>query len=132
LGYPPWVHVLPYIEDMPSALAAVDLAVSRSGAMTTAELLNQGLPAVLVPLPTAAANHQAHNARALAEAGTAVAVSQVGLTADRLWAEVVRLAEDGTSLARMRGAALGRARPSAASEIAADVEALLTTRAGVR
>ncbi len=132
LGYPPWVHVLPYIEDMPSALAAADLAVSRSGAMTTAELLNQGLPAVLVPLPTAAANHQAHNARALAEAGAAVAVSQAGLTADRLWAEVVRLAEDGTSLARMRGAALGRARPSAASEIAADVEALLTTRAGVR
>jgi len=69
LGDPPWVHVLPYIEDMPSALAAADLAVTRSGAMTTSELLNQGLPAVLVPLPTAAANHQAHNAMALAQAG---------------------------------------------------------------
>ncbi len=132
LGDPPWVHVLPYIEDMPSALAAADLAVSRSGAMATAELLNQGLPAVLVPLPTAAANHQAQNAMALAEAGAAVVVSQAGLTADRLWAEVVRLVEDEASLARMRRAALGRARPSAASEIAADVEGLLTTRAGIR
>ena len=132
LGDPPWVHVLPYIEDMPSALAAADLAVSRSGAMTTAELLNQGLPAVLVPLPTAAANHQAHNAMALAEAGAAVVASQAGLTADRLWAEVVCLVEDEASLANLRGAALSRARPSAASEIAADVEGLLSIRAGTR
>ncbi len=127
LGDPPWLHVLPYIEDMPSALAAADFAVTRSGAMTTAELLNQGLPAVLVPLPTAAANHQAHNAMALAEAGAAVVASQAGLTGDRLWAEVLRLAEDEASLASMREAALSRARPHAASEIAADVEGLLKT-----
>ena len=127
LGDPPWLHVLPYIEDMPSALAAADFAVTRSGAMTTAELLNQGLPAVLVPLPTAAAGHQAHNAMALAEAGAAVVASQAGLTGDRLWAEVLRLAEDEASLASMREAALSRARPQAASEIAADVEGLLKT-----
>ena len=131
LGDPPWVHVLPYIEDMPSALAAADLAVTRSGAMTTSELLNQGLPAVLVPLPTAAANHQAHNAMALAQAGAAVVVSQPHLTGELLWAEVVRLAEDEVTLADMRAAALSRARPDAASEIAADVERLLATRAGV-
>jgi UDP-N-acetylglucosamine--N-acetylmuramyl-(pentapeptide) pyrophosphoryl-undecaprenol N-acetylglucosamine transferase len=131
LGDPPWVHVLPYIEDMPSALAAADLAVTRSGAMTTSELLNQGLPAVLVPLPTAAANHQAHNAMALAQAGAAVVVSQPHLTGELLWAEVVRLAEDEATLADMRAAALSRARPDAASEIAADVERLLATRAGV-
>ena len=131
LGDPPWVHVLPYIEDMPSALAAADLAVTRSGAMTTSELLNQGLPAVLVPLPTAAANHQAHNAMALAQAGAAVVVSQPHLTGELLWAEVVRLAEDEATLADMRAAALRRARPDAASEIAADVERLLATRAGV-
>ncbi len=131
LGDPPWVHVLPYIEDMPSALAAADLAVTRSGAMTTSELLNQGLPAVLVPLPTATANHQAHNAMALAQAGAAVVVSQAHLTGELLWAEVVRLAEDEATLADMRAGALSRARPDAASEIAADVERLLATRAGV-
>jgi UDP-N-acetylglucosamine:LPS N-acetylglucosamine transferase len=48
-----------------------------------------------------------------------------------LWAEVVRLAEDEATLADMRAAALSRARPDAASEIAADVERLLATRAGV-
>jgi len=132
MGDPTWVHVLPYIEDMPSALAAADLAVSRSGAMTTAEWLNQGLPSVLVPLPTAAANHQAHNAMALAEAGAAVVASQAGLTGERLWSEVVRLVEDETSLASMRDAALARARPNAASEIAADVERLLSSRGGAR
>jgi UDP-N-acetylglucosamine--N-acetylmuramyl-(pentapeptide) pyrophosphoryl-undecaprenol N-acetylglucosamine transferase len=131
MGDPPWVHALPYIEDIPSALAAADLAVSRSGAMTTAEWLNQGLPSVLVPLPTAAANHQEHNAIALAEAGAAVLVSQAGLTGDRLWSEVVRLTEDEASLTNIRDAALARARPHAASEIAADVERLLTTRGDV-
>ena len=131
MGDPPWVHALPYIEDMPSALAAADLAVSRSGAMTTAEWLNQGLPSVLVPLPTAAANHQEHNAIALTEAGAAVLVSQAGLTGDRLWSEVVHLTEDEASLTNMRDAALARARPHAASEIAADVERLLTMRGDV-
>ncbi len=124
--------MLPYIEDMPSALAAADFAVTRSGAIFTAELLNQGLPSLQVPLPTAAANHQAHNALALAEAGAAVVVSQAGLTGERLWAEVVRLAEDEASRASMGEAALSRARPSAASEIAADVEGLLSTRGDVR
>ena len=89
------------------------------------------LPAVLVPLPTAAANHQAHNAMALAQAGAAVVVSQAHLTGELLWAEVVRLAEDEATLADMRAGALSRARPDAASEIAADVERLLATRAGV-
>jgi UDP-N-acetylglucosamine--N-acetylmuramyl-(pentapeptide) pyrophosphoryl-undecaprenol N-acetylglucosamine transferase len=117
---------------MPSALAAADLAVSRSGAMTTAEWLNQGLPSVLVPLPTAAANHQAHNAAALAEAGAAVVASQAGLTGERLWSEIVRLVEDETSLANMREAALARARPNAASEIAADVVRLLSSQGGAR
>lgn len=132
MGGPLWVHALPYIEDMPSALATADLAVSRSGAMTTAEWLNQGLPSVLVPLPTAAANHQMHNAMALADAGAAVVANQEGLTGERLWSTVVQLVEDETSLGDMRDAALARARPNAASEIAADVERLLSSQGGTR
>jgi UDP-N-acetylglucosamine--N-acetylmuramyl-(pentapeptide) pyrophosphoryl-undecaprenol N-acetylglucosamine transferase len=62
---------LPYIQEMPRALAAADLAVSRAGAMALAELCAWGIPSVLVPLPTAAANHQHHNAVALADAGAA-------------------------------------------------------------
>ena len=127
-GAPGWVHALPYIEDMPAALAAADVALCRAGAMFTAELLNQGLPALLVPLPTAAADHQSANARALAQAGAAVHVPQAELTADRLWSELGALLSDPAALARMRRAALERARPDAAHEIAADIGTFLPPR----
>jgi len=124
-GSPSWIHAVPYIEDMPAALAAADLAVSRAGAMTTAELLNNGLPAILIPLPTAAANHQEKNAEALAEAGAALVAHEEGLTGAALWDRVVRLAADGELRAGMAAAALDRARPEAAVDIARDVETFL-------
>ena len=124
-GSPAWVHALPYIEDVPGALAAADLAVGRAGAMTTAEFLESGLPAILVPLPTAAADHQAHNARALEAAGAAVVAPEAGLTGAALWAHVARLAEDADLRRRMAAAARGRAHPGAAAAIASAVAALL-------
>ena len=124
-GAPESIHVVPYLEDMPSALAAADLAVSRAGAMATAELLSQGLPAVLVPLPTAAEGHQMHNARALADAGTAVMVPQSELTAEVLASELKRLIADAKALARMRRRALDRAQPDAGRQIAADIASFL-------
>lgn len=124
-GSPGWVHALGYLDDLPSVLAAADLAVSRSGAMSTAELLDRGLPAVLVPLPTAAAGHQMQNARSLENAGAAVVAPQDELTGERLWAEVERLLASPELLARMRRAALALARPNAAADIAADIETLL-------
>ena len=123
-----WVRMVPYVEDMPAALAAADFAVSRAGAMTTAEFLNQGLPAVLVPLPTAAADHQMRNARALEGAGAARVVPEGELDTTRLWDELVALAADADTRRRMREAALARARPGAAREIAADVASLLRSR----
>jgi UDP-N-acetylglucosamine--N-acetylmuramyl-(pentapeptide) pyrophosphoryl-undecaprenol N-acetylglucosamine transferase len=125
-GSPAWVHAVPYIDDMPSALAAADLSVGRAGAMSTAELLNQGLPAVLVPLPSAAADHQTENARSLERAGAAVTAPQSELDGGRLWGEILGLLGDPERLASMRSAALRLARPSAAAEIAADVELLLS------
>ena len=78
-----------YIDEMPKALAAADIALSRAGAMATAELLAWGIPALLVPLPTAAADHQTHNARALEAAGAAVCLPQAALTPELLWTELV-------------------------------------------
>ena len=124
-GPPESIHVVPYLEDMPNALATADIAVSRAGAMATAELLNQGLPAVLVPLPTAAADHQTHNARALADAGAAVVVPESELTAEVLASELRSLISAPEALALMRRRALDRARPDARSKIAADVASLL-------
>jgi UDP-N-acetylglucosamine--N-acetylmuramyl-(pentapeptide) pyrophosphoryl-undecaprenol N-acetylglucosamine transferase len=112
------VQVRGYIEDMPAALAAADVAVSRAGAMATAELLAWGRPMLLVPLPTAAADHQTHNAQALESAGAAVMLREAELTPERLWADVLGLVADDARLAAMSAAARDRARPHAAREIA--------------
>ena len=125
-------RAVPYLRsrEMYQALAAADLAVSRAGAMTTSEFLAWGLPSVLVPLPTAAEDHQTRNALALEAAGAAVHLpendpAEGRLTGRRLWARVARLlAPDSDALARMSEAARRRARPEAAREIAAAVARL--------
>lgn len=121
LGVDDWVHAVGYIDAMPKALAAADLAVSRAGAMGTAELMAWGIPSVLVPLPTAAADHQTHNARALEEHGAAVALVERELTPERLWSDVVALAGDADRRGRMAERARDRARPEAARRIARDL-----------
>jgi UDP-N-acetylglucosamine--N-acetylmuramyl-(pentapeptide) pyrophosphoryl-undecaprenol N-acetylglucosamine transferase len=114
----PWVKAHGYIDAMPEALAATDVAVTRAGAMATAELLAWGRPMLLVPLPTAAADHQTHNALALDHAGAGVMILERDLTPDRLWAEVLALTGDAERRASMVAAARERARPDASREIA--------------
>ena len=126
-------RAVPYLRprEMYRALAAADLAVSRAGAMATSEFLAWGLPSVLVPLPTAAEDHQTRNALALEAAGAAVHVpendpAEGPLTGRRLWTQVRRLlAPDSDVLTRMSEAARRRARPEAAREIAAAVARLV-------
>jgi UDP-N-acetylglucosamine--N-acetylmuramyl-(pentapeptide) pyrophosphoryl-undecaprenol N-acetylglucosamine transferase len=126
IGTLEWVHPLPYIEDMPGALAASDFALCRSGAMTTAELLNEGLPAILVPLPTAAEDHQTCNARALEAAGAARVLPESEMTAERLGAELFTMVRSRTELEQMRTNALERARPDATRIIASDLVTMLS------
>ena len=127
--------IVPYMEPakMYHALAAADLAISRAGAMATSEFLAWGLPAILVPLPTAAADHQTANARALEEAGAAVHLperddSGADLHAERLWSEVRRLFDTPGLLPAMSEEARSRARPDAARDVAAAIAALLRPR----
>ena len=115
----PALRIVPYISPMSSAYAVADVAVSRAGAMTTAELLAWGIPAILVPLPTAAADHQTANARTLAAAGAVVMIQQNAFTAERLAATLDGLVNDPDSLGAMREKTLLRARPHAAQDIAA-------------
>jgi UDP-N-acetylglucosamine--N-acetylmuramyl-(pentapeptide) pyrophosphoryl-undecaprenol N-acetylglucosamine transferase len=122
-----WVHAVGYLDDMPAALAAADVAVSRAGAMATAELLAWGRPMLLVPLPTAAADHQTHNARALEEAGAAVMLRQAELSAERLWEQVLSLTGDAERRASMAEAAQFRAQPDAAREIASHLYRLIAS-----
>jgi len=121
----PRVRVRPYLSPIADAYAASDAALARAGAMTTAELCAWGLPMILVPLPTAAADHQTANARALAAAGAAVHVPQATLTPQALDAVVRDVVVDPVRRASIARAAAARARPDAAEHIAARILTLL-------
>jgi UDP-N-acetylglucosamine--N-acetylmuramyl-(pentapeptide) pyrophosphoryl-undecaprenol N-acetylglucosamine transferase len=124
------VHVLPYLTEMPTALAATTLALSRAGAMATSEFLACGTPAILVPLPTAAADHQTHNARALGEAGAAIHLPEADLTGAALLDAVRALLDDPTRRAALSSVARSRGRPGAARDIAADLAGFLPAGGG--
>lgn len=111
-----------YEDDMPTALAAADLAVCRSGSGTCFELAAAGLPSILVPSPYVTADQQTGNARLLVEAGAAVLVPDAELDGARLVAEVDRLLADAPGRAAMADAARSWARPDAADAIAALAE----------
>lgn len=114
-------RVRAYLSPITKSYAAADLAVCRSGAITTAELCAWGIPAILVPLPTAAADHQSANARALEQAGCAVTISQSELTPDGLGLMVQSTLGDGRVLQTMAEAAIRRGRPDAARKIAESI-----------
>jgi len=95
------VKLFSYLEQMPEALAAADLAVTRSGATTLAELTALGVPAVLVPSPNVVDNHQYYNARLLSDAGAAVLVEEKDFNYLRLQEEIDRLIKDPGLLAEM-------------------------------
>jgi UDP-N-acetylglucosamine--N-acetylmuramyl-(pentapeptide) pyrophosphoryl-undecaprenol N-acetylglucosamine transferase len=119
------VRVREYLSPIADAYAATDLALVRAGAMTTAELFAWQIPAVLVPLPTAAADHQTVNARTLQAAGAAIMLPQSELTAERLDSALRSLANDPAAMARLSAGAAARARPAAAETIARRILALL-------
>jgi len=112
------VAVRPYLDPIADAYAASDLVVARAGALTLAELCAWRLPSVLIPLPTAAADHQTANARSLERSGGGVLLPQSELGVDRLAAVVGDLAGDRARLASLAAGAGARARPRAAEDIA--------------
>lgn len=117
-------RLLPYEDKMPDLYAATTVAVCRAGATTVAELAAAGVPSVLVPLPGAPGDHQTRNAEALVDAGAAVLVPDAECTGARLAAELEPLLADSGRLDVMAAAARTLARPDAAHELAALVEAV--------
>ncbi|MDR3564944.1 MAG: undecaprenyldiphospho-muramoylpentapeptide beta-N-acetylglucosaminyltransferase [Negativicutes bacterium] len=112
------IIVKPYLYNMPQALAAADLAVFRAGAVGLAELTARGIPAILVPYPFAAENHQEFNARVLEEQGAAVVIRDAELTGAKLVAEIEKLLSSREDLVRMAEASKRLGRPDAAAVIA--------------
>jgi UDP-N-acetylglucosamine--N-acetylmuramyl-(pentapeptide) pyrophosphoryl-undecaprenol N-acetylglucosamine transferase len=122
---PPAVQVVDFLDPMADGYAVADLVVSRAGMITVAELCAWGLPSILIPLPTAAADHQTHNARVLAEAGAARMLVQGSLTPEVLAQSVTELLREGGEREAMAVRAKARGRPHAASEIVSRLLTLL-------
>jgi len=124
---PPEVQVFDFIDPIADAYAVADLVVARAGMMTGAELCAWGLPSVLIPLPTAAEDHQRHNAEALATAGAASMILQRDLTQESFGAAVGGLLADRSRRETMAEAARARGKPAAADEIVSHLLTLLGT-----
>jgi UDP-N-acetylglucosamine--N-acetylmuramyl-(pentapeptide) pyrophosphoryl-undecaprenol N-acetylglucosamine transferase len=124
--------VLPFLDDMPRRLADADLVVSRAGATTLSELAAAGRPAILVPYPHAADDHQRLNAEAVRDAGGAVVLPDEGLTGEALATAIEALASDPARRLRMAAAVKTLARPDAAERIAELALSLAEKHGGAR
>ncbi|HEX3511141.1 MAG TPA: glycosyltransferase, partial [Solirubrobacteraceae bacterium] len=113
--------------DFSAALAAADLVVARAGG-SVFEVAAAGVPAILVPYPHAAADHQRGNARWMADAGAAIVIDDDDLDAARLAGEVGALLADPARLERMAAASRALARPEAARDVAAELLAAAAER----
>ncbi|HYE82686.1 MAG TPA: undecaprenyldiphospho-muramoylpentapeptide beta-N-acetylglucosaminyltransferase [Clostridia bacterium] len=104
------LKVMPYLHNMPHALAASDIIISRCGASTLSEITALGKPSILVPYPYATGNHQEYNARALEKNGAAVVILERNLNADILSGEALDILNKPEKAKKMgvRSKELGR------------------------
>jgi len=115
-GFP--AQVSRFIDDMPSAFAHADLVLCRSGASTVGEITAAGKPAIFVPFPFAADDHQFKNAEALENAGAARLIPESQMTHQRLSGVVAQLLNNPATLTEMSGKARALSHPNAGREIA--------------
>ncbi len=120
-------EVFRFIDDMPRFFARASLLICRSGASTVAEVAAAGRPAIFVPFPAAADDHQKRNAEALQGAGAALMIEQAQLNREILVETVTALLNDKMRLGRMSAAARKLSHPNAARDIAAMAAHLAAT-----
>ena len=121
-------EVHPFIDDMPEVYRRADLVVGRAGATTIFELAAAGRPAILVPYPFAADQHQTANAESLAAAGGAEIIMQQDLDGPSLASAIEKLAGSPGILRRMGAAARAMARPGAAAAVVDQIAAVAGER----
>jgi len=117
----PRYHLRAYFDDLSIAYAVADLAVTRAGAMTVAELAVTGTPAVFVPYPFAAQDHQTHNARYMESQKAATMIMQEDLTGQTIYNQICALVLDDARLNEMRKRMRELGKPDAASTLAEQV-----------
>ncbi len=110
-------EVKPFIEKMVDEFNRADLVISRAGATTVAELSAAGKPAIMIPFPFAADDHQRKNAEAIERAGAGRMILQAELTPERLAKELLWLVRDPHQLGRMAEASKRRGHPGAAARV---------------
>jgi len=115
-------EISPFLADMPAAFASADVVVSRAGMSTVSELAAAGKPSILVPLPTAADQHQLRNAEAMERIGASRMVLDAEFNGPRLVEEVLRLSQSPDRLKEMGEAARTFAKPGAAHRAAQVLE----------
>lgn len=110
------IRIIPYVNDMPDHLAAADLVIGRSGALSVAEICVSGRPSILVPSPNVTGNHQYFNAKSIADRGGAVLIEEKDLTEERLIQEVEALRQNA-ELRKQMGEASIHCVPHNAAEL---------------
>ena len=115
-----WLEVQPFLSDMPDRYANADLVISRAGASSISELCLLGKPAILVPSPNVAEDHQTHNAMALVRKDAAVLVKD-SEAADKLVSTALELIKDDKKLASLHTNVLTLAQKDSARRIAEEV-----------
>lgn len=118
------VKVLKFIDNMSAAYSVADLVLCRAGAMTLSEITMMGLPAVLVPYPYAAENHQEYNAKSLADRNAAVMIRNPELK-QKMKPLLFELLKNPDKLKRMRQNSFALRQPDAAKKIVDSIKALL-------
>jgi UDP-N-acetylglucosamine--N-acetylmuramyl-(pentapeptide) pyrophosphoryl-undecaprenol N-acetylglucosamine transferase len=113
-----------YLPDLPEQLAWAHLVIARAGASTIAELTAAGRPAILVPYPSAADDHQTANAREITRAGGARTIAQENFTAVELAKQMQKMGLDPAALENAAARAKSVGRPNAVSDLADLVESL--------
>jgi UDP-N-acetylglucosamine--N-acetylmuramyl-(pentapeptide) pyrophosphoryl-undecaprenol N-acetylglucosamine transferase len=117
----PFIHITPFIHEMGIAYCAADVVISRAGALSLAEICLYGKPSLLIPLPTAAGNHQEANARNMEQNGAAILILQKELETNRLEKEIIDLLKDDSRMQAMANKALALAKPDSARLIVDDI-----------
>ncbi|MDY3929893.1 MAG: undecaprenyldiphospho-muramoylpentapeptide beta-N-acetylglucosaminyltransferase [Clostridia bacterium] len=111
------IKIVPYINNMHTAMAAADLVVCRSGAITLSEIAALRKPSVLIPSPNVVRNHQEQNAREFEKMGAAAVICENELTPDVLYNKICELTKDGKKLHQMGDNAFKLAKPDALEEL---------------
>ena len=117
--------VQPYFDPIETIYSIADLMVCRAGGMTIAEITACGIPAIFIPLPTAAGDHQRSNAQAIVDAGGGIVLDQRTLTGSKLAEEIIRIIDNPEKQQQMAYQSRQLGNPHAGEEIAQSIFSLV-------